>query len=481
MKTSKIVERLGIRPGPLFGLAIQAGEALRQEGLDAHEHLARALDADAPLLPEADAVPEAVRPLLERLRAHAEAQRATEAQRALETPRTEPLPYADFGASLVDPAARAQMTNALRLPIAAAGALMPDAHVGYGLPIGGVLATDNAVVPYAVGVDIACRMMLTVYPVDERHLDRHRQDLSRALVQETAFGAGAGGLKRSHAVLDDGRFGSTGLLRRLKDKAAHQLGSSGGGNHFVEWGLVEAVGDVADDAGAPALAKGQTYLALLSHSGSRGVGFAIANHYTDAAMKARAGLPQELKHLAWLSLDEEDGAAYWEAMHLAGDFASACHHVIHKHVAKAAGLKPILSVENHHNFAWKEVHDGREVLVHRKGATPAGAGVRGIIPGSMAAPGFVVEGLGHAASLGSASHGAGRQMGRKQAARTIAKKEMEAALDAAGVTLLGGGRDEAPQAYKPISEVMAAQTDLVRVLARFRPKIVRMADDDAAY
>ena len=151
-------------------------------------------------------------------------------------------------------------------------------------------------------------------------------------------------------------------------------------------------------------------------------------------------------------------------------------------MAEAAGLKPIASVENHHNFAWKEnLPDGAEVIVHRKGATPAGPNVLGLIPGSMGDAGYVVRGKGTAASLHSASHGAGRAMSRKGAHQSITKTMRDAYLRERDVTLLGGGLDESPQAYKPIEAVIAAQNDLIETLARFSPRIVRMADEAGEY
>jgi tRNA-splicing ligase RtcB len=180
--------------------------------------------------------------------------------------------------------------------------------------------------------------------------------------------------------------------------------------------------------------------------------------------------------LAWLDLDSEPGLEYWQAMNLMGEYASANHALIHAKIAKALGAEVLANVENHHNFAWKEVHDGRELIVHRKGATPAGAGVLGVIPGSMATPGFVVRGRGNDASLHSASHGAGRVMSRTAAKKQFRWAHVKPMLEKANVTLLSAGIDEAPVAYKDIHQVMAAQQDLVEVIARFDPRIVKMAD-----
>ena len=253
--------------------------------------------------------------------------------------------------------------------------------------------------------------------------------------------------------------------------AYKQLGTSGGGNHFVEFGYLDF--EQADEK--LRIPKGR-YLALLTHSGSRGFGATIAGHYTQLAKKM-CKLPYEAQNLAYLDLNSEAGQGYWLAMNLAGDYASACHEVIHNKIAQAIGAQVLAKVENHHNFAWKEQLNGEEVIVHRKGATPAGKDVMGIIPGSMTAPGFLVRGKGEQGAINSASHGAGRQMSRTQAIKTITNEEMSTVLSDAGVVLLGAGLDEAPMAYKDIHTVMAAQTDLVDVVAKFTPKMVRMAND----
>ena len=337
-------------------------------------------------------------------------------------PRTEPIKYRQWGEGLEHEAVM-QMEKACLLPVAVAGALMPDAHVGYGLPIGGVLATDNTVIPYAVGVDIACRMKMTVLDIPLRELERHSDRLTRAIEAETRFGVGANFKnRRQHAVLD-ADWDVSPVTKQNKDRAWSQLGTSGSGNHFVEFGLFTAHGEIHG------LAPG-TYVALLSHSGSRGTGAAVCDHYSKIAFGQFPDLPSELKRLAWLSLDSEAGQEYWAAMELMGRYAAANHALIHQHVAANLGAEGLLDLENHHNFAWKERHviNGveREVVVHRKGATPAGPGVLGIIPGSMASPGFVVSGKGNPESLNSASHGAGRVMSRTQANKTFEWKKVNA-------------------------------------------------------
>ncbi len=376
-------------------------------------------------------------------------------------------PWKQWGENL-DIQSQAQMDAASRLPVSVAGALMPDAHVGYGLPIGGVLATDHAVIPFAVGVDIACRMKLTVLDLPLAWLDTHQDRLARAIEAETRFGLGAAFRdRRDHQVMDEDWTVSP-ITQGNRDRAWSQLGTSGSGNHFVEFGVL-TVSEAVHDLGPG------RYVALLSHSGSRGTGAAVCEHYSKLAARMHPELPRELHKLAWLGLDTAEGREYWAAMELMGRYAAANHALIHRHLAQNLGVRVLLDLENHHNFAWKEHHLGRDLIVHRKGATPAGPGVLGIIPGSMAAPGFVVRGRGNPDSLHSAAHGAGRCMSRTQAEKTLSWKDANRLLQERGVTLISAGLDEVPAVYKDIHAVMAAQADLVEVLARFDPRLVKMA------
>jgi tRNA-splicing ligase RtcB len=386
-------------------------------------------------------------------------------------PRAEPVKYRQWREGLEHEAIM-QMERACLLPVAVAGALMPDAHVGYGLPIGGVLATENAVIPYAVGVDIACRMKMTVLDLPLRDLEQKPDRLTRAIEAETRLGVGANFQHRRHHEVLDADWSASPITQQNKDRAWSQLGTSGSGNHFVEFGLFTAHGKIQN------LEPGK-YVALLSHSGSRGTGAAVCDHYSKLAFARFKDLPSELKRLAWLTLDSQEGQEYWAAMELMGQYAAANHALIHQHIAANLGAQVLLDLENHHNFAWKERHviggAEREVIVHRKGATPAGQGVLGIIPGSMASPGFVVSGKGNTESLNSASHGAGRAMSRKAANEKFNWKDTHRLLRERGVTLISAGLDEVPMAYKDIREVMAAQQDLVTVLGQFDPKLVKMA------
>lgn len=363
-----------------------------------------------------------------------------------------------------------QMRNACSLPVTVAAALMADAHVGYGVPIGGVVACEGSVIPYAVGVDIACRVKLSIVDIPVTMLNKAKEvdHLAEVIERETRFGIGAEFSEpREHEVM--GRDWTVSpVTHSLKRKAAGQLGTSGSGNHFVEIGVVEMQ---KSDLG---LGAGK-HVALLSHSGSRGAGAAVCNHYSKLAMDLHPELPRELQHLAWLDLGSDAGREYWEAMNLMGAYASANHAVIHREIIRALKCDLLVSIENHHNFAWKEVHGGRELIVHRKGATPAGEGVLGFIPGSMATPGFIVRGKGNAESLMSAAHGAGRRMSRTAAKKNLNWEDTRRLLKDRGVRLLSAGLDEAPGVYKKIEKVMASQSDLVDVIGRFDPRVVKMA------
>jgi tRNA-splicing ligase RtcB len=455
--TGKDLLQLGFAPGPAVGVALllipEASKHLDEEGIK--RELKAVLD---------NPVQNAAHPYFAEL---ARVLRE-DSQRPVFRERAEPAPFKIWGEGL-EPTAIEQIRQAARLPVAVSGALMPDAHLGYGLPIGGVLATENAVIPYAVGVDIACRMKLSVLDIPAKDLNRLSDQLVRTLQRETKFGTGAEFQKPlEHEVLDED-WSVTPVTKKVFDKARAQLGTSGSGNHFVEFGILTLDRPDLD------LEAGQ-YLAVLSHSGSRGSGATVADYYSRLARDRHPELPPELSRLSWLDLNSQEGQEYWAAMNLMGKYAAANHAMIHRNIARALGAKVIAGVENHHNFAWKEQHGGKDVIVHRKGATPAGKGVLGVIPGSMATPGFVVRGKGEPQSLESAAHGAGRLMSRTAAREKFRWAHFKQMLADAGVQLLSAGIDEAPGVYKNIHAVMAAQSDLVDVVARFDPKIVKMAD-----
>jgi tRNA-splicing ligase RtcB len=466
------LEKLGFPAGAAAKMAKWLAAEARKAGLDHHQIKAR--------LAQLAATPEALRedPIFGELARQLDQLRQQEAGlRNGYRERPEPAPWRQWGADL-DAQSLQQMRNACRLPVSLRGALMPDAHVGYGLPIGGVLATDNAVIPYAVGVDIACRMKLSILDLPADTLEKQPDRLRRAIEEETVFGVGAEfRRRRAHEVIDED-WGVSPITGHYKDKAHAQLGTSGSGNHFVEFGTLTL--ERADLGLEPGV-----YLALLSHSGSRGTGALVAEHYSRLARRLHPELPKELSYLAWLDLDRHEGQEYFAAMELMGRYAAANHAVIHRHIVRHLGARVLAGVENHHNFAWVEEHEvpgptpgsteRRRVIVHRKGATPAGKGVLGMIPGSMAAPGYVVRGKGSEESLQSAAHGAGRVMSRTKALATYRWAAVRDYLEHRGVTVISAGLDEVPFVYKDIDQVMAQQSDLVEAVARFDPKLVKMA------
>jgi len=359
--------------------------------------------------------------------------------------------YHAFGSDFDEGTIR-QMQDVIRLPITAAASLMPDAHQGYGLPIGGVLATRNAVIPYAVGVDIACRVKLTVF--DKLFTDVKIDKLIYALKKYTRFGVGACYHKRQHHPVMDKDWSFSSVLQNNKDLAWSQLGTSGSGNHFVEFGYNQT-----------------GHLSLLSHSGSRKTGYETASYYSAIARRKRP----EFGHLAWLDIDSCEGQEYWKAMLLMGEYSSANHAMIHDSVISHLGYDVLQQIENHHNFAWLEHHNNEKLVVHRKGATPAGNGVLGIICGTMVDKSYIVAGKGNPDSLASASHGAGRCMSRTQAKKKFSDHLLLRAANEREVHVISAGIDEHPLAYKDIDLVMNAQADLIQVVDFFQPSVVMMS------
>ena len=349
-----------------------------------------------------------------------------------------------------------QMRQATRIPVAVKGALMPDGHFGYSLPIGGVLALRGAVSPAAVGYDIGCSMALTIFDAAFDWFDR--SELIEVLVNNTAFGRRVQEEQQSDPVLAKIWGHDLKVVRDLFDLACGQLGSSGSGNHFVEFGYMQ-----------------DGSLALLSHSGSRGFGYKLGSHFMKLAAKNTPKMP-----LAWLDMGSELGQAYWAAMQISGSYARANHRVIHRLVGKALGVGRVDMIFNSHNFAWVEEVDGEPLYVHRKGATPAGMDVRGIVPTSMASPAFVVRGLGDSDSIASCPHGAGRVMSRTEALANLTVADQERLLAANGVTLIDGVKedtlDESPEAYKDWWLVEAAMVGAGMVVIDdfFMPQIVKM-------
>ncbi|HLY25147.1 MAG TPA: RtcB family protein, partial [Aggregatilineales bacterium] len=285
--------KIGYEPGVAIGLALQAAKQAKKEQRtrkEILEDLTRVLQEPDSFVEHSIYGPVAERLLDEKKRlASASGQRYKLDVEA---------PFRVWGAREIEPGALEQLKRAVHLPVALRGALMPDAHVGYGLPIGGVLATHNSVIPYGVGVDIACRMKLTVFDASPYVLDQKRERFRKALEQNTVFGPGHEWEEpQEHEVMDDPLWREHPVARRLKDTAWRQLGTSGSGNHFVEFGALEVETEIVTPLGTIPPGK---YLALLSHSGSRRLGQEIAEYYTELAMQQRASLPKDYLHLAWL-------------------------------------------------------------------------------------------------------------------------------------------------------------------------------------
>jgi tRNA-splicing ligase RtcB len=371
-----------------------------------------------------------------------------------------------------------QMQTVMRIPPAITGALMPDAHHGYAMPIGGVVVLDNAVSPSFVGYDIACRMMISILDISPQEFLKNRQKIFSDMKDVSRFGVGSEFTRsgaRKHEVMDDYLWQHLPHLKTLHNTAIRQLGSSGGGNHFFDALIGEVVTPSYILVGPDGrqLEKGKFFVAIMTHSGSRGAGHKSATHYLKLAKKeteARArGIP---KGYEWLPLDSDAGSEYWMVMELMGEYAKANHDLIHMHFAKKSGIGRLRYAENHHNFAWDM---GNRQIVHRKGATPAHTGQLGIIPGSSGTPSYLVEGLGNPMSIFSSSHGAGRPFSRKEAKSRHSPDLYSAHMQVQDILTAGVAPDETFMAYKDIERVIQLQDGLlVKVLAKMHPKIVIM-------
>lgn len=360
----------------------------------------------------------------------------------------------------VEPGAMEQAVNNANLPFTFRHiALMPDCHMGYGLPVGGVMATDGAVVPYCVGVDIGCGMTA----VNTRYHGDVSQDVVKKIFGSLREIIPVGFSHQNKPQLWTG-FDSPPnipIIEQEIESAKNQLGTLGGGNHFIE---IQRSGN------------GQVWLMI--HSGSRNFGYKIAGEYH----KKAKGLCEEWyssipnQDLSFLPLSSDEGKEYVVAMGYALDFAQANRSVmmerfmcvVESYIECDFGDE----IDVHHNYARMEHHFGKNVMVHRKGATSARAGEVGIIPGSQGTASYIVEGLGNPLSFTSCSHGAGRAMGRKQAQRELNLEEQQAILDEQGIVhSVRNARDldEAPGSYKNIEDVMESQSDLVKIIVKLRP------------
>lgn len=352
-----------------------------------------------------------------------------------------------------------QARNLANLPFAYKWiAVMPDAHEGFGMPIGGVLAARDAIVPNAVGVDIGCGMLAARTDLSELSSDLLRQILA-GIRQEIPLGFEHHKSNQPWAGFD--RAPDLPIIQQELASARRQLGTLGSGNHFIE------------------VQKGSDgNIWLMIHSGSRNFGLKTANAYHKAAqgLCSRKGYSLPDRDLAYLPLDAREGEDYLAAMNYCCEFAHANRALMMERVgdltSRLTGAKILETINIHHNYAALETHYGHQVLVHRKGATRASRETVGIIPGSMGTKSYIVKGLGNPESFESCAHGAGRRMGRKQAVRSLDLEEEQRKMQG----ILHGlrsrsGLDEAPGAYKDIDQVMALQRDLVEVMVTLTPLV----------
>lgn len=387
------------------------------------------------------------------------------------TMRSQAVPVKFWGVSGVDFDAKVenQIYTAARLPVARQAAVMPDAHVGYALPIGGVIALENAVSPYFVGFDIACRMHITILDLDPGDFLSNRSQFIDDLDAVTHFGVGVTSDRLDHPVLSDDTWKTIATAKNRYDLAAKQIGTSGAGNHFADL----MIGNVVLERDWLPLKINQSFVALVTHSGSRGFGHKMATHYSQLAKEQTAKKARGIhRDYAWLDLDTDAGREYWAVMQLAGKYAQANHQIIHDRFLGKAGLSALAQYENHHNFAWRH----GDFIIHRKGATPAHKGQIGIIPGSMATQSFLVEGLGNPDALYSSSHGAGRVSSRTEAKKNVNWDAYREHVQCMDVIARGVAADETYQAYKDIQRVIDLQRDLIEIIAVMEPKVVIMGE-----
>lgn len=346
-------------------------------------------------------------------------------------------------------------------------AAMPDVHYGKGATVGSVVATKGALIPAAVGVDIGCGMMAAQMPFNANHLpdslDNLFSILSEAIpvgqaqhktpVKDAFFWKNVRGFGELPEEVQEGRL----------DKAMAQLGTLGGGNHFIE---------VCLDT--------KNHVWVMLHSGSRGIGNIIGNYYIDQAKELMSQYMIKLENpdLAYLPENTPLFDAYWRDLQWAQSYAMENREIMMKLVleslskalygASETRIEPILTVNCHHNYAERENHYGENVIVTRKGAVRARQGDLGIIPGSMGTRSYIVEGLGNKESFCSCSHGAGRAMSRGKAKEVFTTEDLEAQTKGIVCRKDAGVLDEIPGAYKPIDQVMDDQNDLVKVVAELQ-------------
>ena len=391
----------------------------------------------------------------EQLAAEANAVSATIAPQAPEFQNSPLKVFGEHEASTL-----AQMRNCMAVGNVVAGVICADGHLGYAQPVGGVIAYEKQISISGVGFDIGCGNMAvrldTPFSAIAGNVRQITQDVAKAI----SFGVGRSNEERvEHALFDDADAWRESDMDAFRQKAVKQLGTVGSGNHYVDL--------MRDEAG---------FVWIGVHFGSRGLGHTSATRY----LKAAGGKDGINVPPAVIDEDSELGRRYIAAMELAGRYSYAGREWVVERVRQIIGGAVTDRVHNHHNYAWRETHDGRDLWVVRKGATPAFPGQRGFVGGSMGDDAVILEGVDSPqakASLYSTVHGAGRMFGRKEAKRRFSRAEMDAWLQQRGVTLIGADLDESPMAYRRLPEVLAQHAGTVKVLHTLRPFAVVMAGE----
>ena len=385
-----------------------------------------------------------------------------------ETITTEKLPI-KLWLDDIEAGAFAQARNLANLPFLFKHvAVMPDAHQGYGMPIGGVMALEGMVIPNAVGVDIGCGMCAARSSLTTISTD-HLKSVLGLIRAQVPLGFNHHRHKQNPALMpkpEDGSLNEMLVVSREYQSALTQIGTLGGGNHFIE------------------IQRGNDgHIWVMIHSGSRNLGYQVANYYNrlagDLNRQWKSNIPPQWQ-LAFLPIDSDPGQNYLKEMRYCVEFAYANRRLMMERVQEAiqavlspVTFEPLINIA--HNYAALESHYHKRVMVHRKGATRAQAGEIGIIPGSQGTPSYLVRGKGNPESFESCSHGAGRKMGRKQAQRQLDLDKEKKRLDDLGIIHAIRHRDdldEASGAYKDIDQVIDNQLDLVEVLVELRPLAV---------
>ncbi len=360
-----------------------------------------------------------------------------------------------------DEATVTQMRNCMGIGNAVAGVICADGHLGYAQPVGGVIAYEKQISISGVGFDIGCGNMAVLLDVPFSAVQDRVPQILSDVRKVISFGIGRSNAERvDHDLFDDDEAWRESDMAAYRQKAEAQLGTVGSGNHYV---------DLMRDE--------QDAVWIGVHFGSRGLGHTSATRY----LKAAGGTDGMNVPPAVVDEDSEIGRRYIAAMQLAGRYSYAGREWVVERVRRIIGGNVTDMVHNHHNYAWRENHGGKDLWVVRKGATPAFPGQRGFVGGSMGDDAVILEGVDSPearASLYSTVHGAGRLFGRKEAKRRFARAEMDEWLNRRGVLVSGGDLDESPMAYRRLPDVLAHHAGTVKVLHTLRPFAVAMAGGD---